>query len=60
MSAVFWDITYNSPLRNNRHFGGTYLLQFKGRIVSHYRNQHEARSKQSLEGAGDTFLENLG
>jgi hypothetical protein len=56
-SSIFWDITPRSPLRVNRHFGGTCRLQFQVRRISHARNQREAGSKQSsAEDGRDMFL----
>jgi hypothetical protein len=35
----FWDITLCSPLKVNRHFGGTCRLHLQGRRISQARNQ---------------------
>jgi hypothetical protein len=32
-SSIFWDITPCSPLKVNRHFGGTYRLHRQGRSL---------------------------
>lgn len=40
--SVLRQITSCSPLRVNRHFGGSSLLCLQGWIVSGWRNQHEA------------------
>jgi hypothetical protein len=42
-STIFWDITPCSPLKVNRHFGGTYRLLLQGRRISRARNQRESR-----------------
>jgi hypothetical protein len=42
-STIFWDITPCSPLRVNRHFGGTYRLHLQGRKISRERHQRESR-----------------
>jgi hypothetical protein len=33
-STIFWDITLCSPLKINRHFGGTYRLYIQGERIS--------------------------
>jgi hypothetical protein len=38
-STTFWDITPCSPLKVNRHFGGTCRLHHQGRRISQTRNQ---------------------
>jgi hypothetical protein len=40
-SKIFWDITPCSPLKFNRHFGGTCRLHLQGRRISQARNQRE-------------------
>jgi hypothetical protein len=37
----FWDITPYSPVKVNRHFGGTNSPYLQGRRVSQARNQRE-------------------
>jgi hypothetical protein len=39
---TFWDITSCSPLKANRHCGGTYHLHAQRGRISQARNQHEA------------------
>jgi hypothetical protein len=53
ISSIFWDITPCRPWKNNRCFGGTYLLHLESWRISQARSQHEAGSK--LPG-GDMFL----
>jgi hypothetical protein len=47
-SIIFWDITPWSPLKVNRHFGGTCCLHLQGWRISQERNQREAGSKENL------------
>jgi hypothetical protein len=35
--SIFWNITPRSPMKVNRRFGGSYRLNFQGRIVSQAR-----------------------
>jgi hypothetical protein len=42
ISTIFWDIMLCSPLKVNRHFGGTYCLHIQGRRISQARNQRES------------------
>jgi hypothetical protein len=46
-SSIFWYITPCSPLKVNRHFGGTFHLHPQGRIICQTRNQVESGSKKS-------------
>jgi hypothetical protein len=41
-STIFWDITFCSPLKVNRRFGGTYLLHLQG-LICGARHQRESR-----------------
>jgi hypothetical protein len=53
-STIFWDITPCSPLKVNRHFGGTYLLAtclHAGFLLSYFFDS---------EDGGDMFLQNVG
>jgi hypothetical protein len=47
-SPVCIDITLYSPLKVNRHFGGTCRLHLQGRKTGQRTDQHEADSKQSF------------
>jgi hypothetical protein len=40
-SYIFWDITPCSPLRVNRHYGGTCRLHLQDRRISQARNQRK-------------------
>jgi hypothetical protein len=44
-SSTFWDVTPCSPLKFNRHSGGTCSLHLQGRRINRERNQREAGSK---------------
>jgi hypothetical protein len=64
---IFWDITPCSPLKVNRHFGGTCHIHRLGRRVNQVRNQYKAGGKQILlsllynpEDEGDVFSRNAG
>jgi hypothetical protein len=46
-SPNFWDITFCSPLKVNRRFGGTCRLHLQSRRISQARIEHEAGSKYS-------------
>jgi hypothetical protein len=62
-SSIFWDTTSCSPLKLNRRFGGTCLLNVQVR-----RMAQEESDKQShplglffdLEDVGDMFHRNIG
>jgi hypothetical protein len=43
-----WDITPCSPLKVNRHFGGTCRLHLQGRKISRTRKQRESKRKTVL------------
>jgi hypothetical protein len=66
--SLFWEITPCSPLKVNRHFGGTCRLHLQGLKVSQAINYHEAASKQagvlclhfSSENGGDMFFRKVG
>jgi hypothetical protein len=67
-SYIFWAVTPCSPLKINRHFGGTCNLHLQGRGINQARNQYGAGGKQSSgfglfyypEDGGDMFLRNIG
>jgi hypothetical protein len=44
-SNTFRDITPCSPLKANRHFGGTCRLNLQGQGISQARNKHETASR---------------
>jgi hypothetical protein len=64
-SSTFWDITPCSPLKFNRHSGGTCRLRLQGRRISRERNQRETDSKFLLglffdtEDGGDMLVRKL-
>jgi hypothetical protein len=39
--TILWDVSPCSPLKVNRHFGGTYLLHLLGQRISRARDQRE-------------------
>jgi hypothetical protein len=41
-SPVFWDVTSCSPVKVNRHYGGTCRLYLQCQRVSQAKDQHEA------------------
>jgi hypothetical protein len=47
-NAIFWDITLCSPLKVNRHFGGTYCLCLQGPRIRRERNQLKGRRQAEL------------
>jgi hypothetical protein len=47
-NSIFWDTTPCSPLKVNRHFGGTCGLHVLGRRINHARKMNKAGSKQKL------------
>jgi hypothetical protein len=49
-SSVFWDTTL-CPVKVNRHFGGTYHLDFQGREISQAINQHESSASGVLHAS---------
>jgi hypothetical protein len=66
-SYIFWDIMSCSPLRINRHFGGTCHLYLQGRRISQARNQATSFHAGFLlglffdpEDGGDMFFRNVG
>jgi hypothetical protein len=67
-STIFWDITPCSPLKINRHFGGTYRLHLHGRSISRARNYVATCFHAGFliglffdrEDGGDMFLRNVG
>jgi hypothetical protein len=50
-SSVIWAITPCSPLKVNRHFGGTCRLHHQGQTVRQARNPYEANNKRRLFAA---------
>jgi hypothetical protein len=72
-SIIFWSITPCSPLKVNRHFGGTYRLHLQGRRIRQARYQRESRCQAEFyfkagfllvlfldpEDGGDMFIRNI-
>jgi hypothetical protein len=46
-----------SPLKVNRHFGGTCHLHFRGQTVGQARNQHEAGNKMEAARSPETSVD---
>jgi hypothetical protein len=63
-SSILWDITPVSPLKVNRHFGGTCRLHLQVRRISQAKNQRGGGFLLGLffdpEDEGDMFLRDVG
>jgi hypothetical protein len=56
--SIVWDVTSRSPLKVNRHFGGTCCLHLQGGSISQARNQRQAgrASRAVVVNASGWFL----
>jgi hypothetical protein len=59
-NIIFWGITLCSPLKVNRHFGGTYRFHLQGVIATCFHPGILFGFLLDHEGGGDMFLRNVG
>jgi hypothetical protein len=58
-SIIFWDVMPHSPLKVNRHFGGTYRLCLHALLATRFHAGFLLGLFFDPEDGGDMFLRNV-